>query len=69
MCFNYIICDEAPWLLRVYYDKDLAEGNRLIQVSAISILLCQKMIYQMRKKPSRCNGKLVLAKNKHKNVN
>ena len=53
MSFNYIICDEAPWLLRVYYDKDLAEGNRLIQVSAISILLCQKMIYQMRKKPSR----------------
>ena len=43
MYFNYIICDEARWLFCVYYDDGVcAEGNWLIQVSAISILLCQK---------------------------
>ena len=61
-----------------------AEGNWIITVSAyfypsfffqfISILRCQKnMLYQMLKKRNhevtRCNGKLVLAKNKNKNAN
>ena len=47
-----------------------AEESWLIQASAYSILFCQmSIIYLMLKKPSGCNGKLVLAKNKHKNTN
>ena len=46
-----------------------AEGNRLIQVSAYFHLSLSKKVYiKLRKKLSRCNGKLVLAKSKHENA-
>ena len=48
-----------------------AEGNSQIQVLAYFYpsLSNKSIIYLMSKKPSGCNGKLALAKNKHKNVN
>ena len=46
-----------------------AEGNWQSKHQLISIRLCQNsIIYLMLKKPSRCNGKLVLIENKRKNA-
>ena len=59
------------WLLCGYYDRGLC--RRKLADPSISLFLSffvkKSIIYLMLKKPSGCNGKLVLAENKRKNAN
>ena len=59
------------WLFCGCYDRGLR--RRRLNNPSIALFLTflakKSMLHQMLKKPLRCNGKLALAKNKHKNHN
>ena len=56
------------WLFCDYYDRGLHRTDPISVRLFLSFFAKKIIIYLMLKKPSGCNGKLVLAGNKHKNA-